>query len=49
MVQNSTGVVKYNWIFNIRLGYSFNIGKEGKKVDRQVESDSDAGGKKGIL
>lgn len=47
--QNSTGVVKYDWIFNIRLGYSFNIGKEGKKVDRQVESDSDAGGKKGIL
>jgi outer membrane receptor protein involved in Fe transport len=49
MSQNSTGAVKYNWIFNIRLGYSFNIGKEGKKVDRQVESDSDAGGKKGIL
>jgi len=49
MWQNSTGAVKYNWILNIRLGYNFNKGKEGKKVDRQVESDSDSGGKKGVL
>ncbi|HEY4785300.1 MAG TPA: TonB-dependent receptor [Bacteroidales bacterium] len=49
MEQTSTGVVKYNWILNIRLGYSFNKGKEVKKVDRQVETDSDNGGKKGVM
>ncbi len=49
MVQNSTSAVKYNWIVNIRLGFNFNKGKEVKKVDRQVETDSDAGGKKGVL
>lgn len=47
--ESSTGVVKYNWIFNIRLGINFNKGKEGKKVERQVETDTDSGGKKGVM
>jgi outer membrane receptor protein involved in Fe transport len=49
MREYSSGVVKYNWIINIRLSYTFNKGKEGKKVDRQIETDSDTGGNRGIL
>jgi len=49
MTQYSTGAVKYNWIFNIRLGFNFNKGKEGKKVERQVETETESSGKKGLM
>ena len=49
MILESTGSVDYNYVFNIRIGYTFSRGKEGKKVDRQKESDSDGGGKKGFM
>jgi hypothetical protein len=39
--------VNYDYVFFIRLGYSFNIGKEGKKLDRQRESEEN--GDKGKL
>jgi outer membrane receptor protein involved in Fe transport len=49
MIIESTGNVHYNYIFNIRIGYTFSKGKEGKKVVRQQEPDNDGGGKKGFL
>lgn len=49
MLVESTGNVHYNYIFNIRIGYTFSKGKEGKKVVRQQESNNDDSGKKGFL
>lgn len=49
MVQQNSLVVHYPYVFNIRLSYNFSKGKEGKKLNRDREQDSDAGGKKGIL
>jgi len=49
MIVESNGYVKYSHVINIRLAYTFSKGKEGKKVERQQESDQDAGGKKGFM
>jgi hypothetical protein len=46
--QDTRQWVEYSHIFNIRLSYSFNYGKEGKKEERQRDSEED-GGKKGLL
>jgi hypothetical protein len=40
--------IDYSYIVFLRFGFNFNYGKEGKKLNRQVESD-DAGDKKGIF
>lgn len=47
LVQERTGVVVYSWIFNIRLKYNFNMGKEGKKVERQRDPNTENEGKGG--
>jgi outer membrane receptor protein involved in Fe transport len=47
--QNSESWVNYSYLLFIRLGYSFNIGKEGKKLERKKESEDDSETKKGIF
>ncbi len=49
IIQKSNGWVKYSYVFFIRLGYNFNIGKEGKKLDRPTENEENADTKKGIF
>ena len=46
LLKNTNEGVNYNYVFVIRLGYSFNVGKEGKKLDRHRESEEngDKGG-----
>jgi hypothetical protein len=41
---NSVSSIYYRYIINIRLKYNFNLGKEGKKLDRQSESETGRGG-----
>jgi outer membrane receptor protein involved in Fe transport len=47
--QHSEGWINYTHILNIRLGFNFNKGKEGKKLDRQVQQDEEQETKKGPL
>ncbi len=49
MVQNSKDAIRYNYLFFIRLGYKFNSGKTGKKVEREVETEEEKGVNKGII
>ena len=39
---NSVSSVNFSYIFNIRLKYSFSVGKEGKKVETHNDSDADS-------
>lgn len=41
---NSVSSVYYRYLINIRLKYNFSLGKEGKKLDRQNESETSRGG-----
>jgi hypothetical protein len=44
MVQSSKDVITYNYLVFIRLGYKFNVGKVGKKVERPVETKEEVKG-----
>jgi hypothetical protein len=39
MVQNVENKLKYDYIFLIKLGYRFNTGKTGKKINRNIEKE----------
>ncbi len=43
------GYVNYNYIVNFRVNYSFNTGKEIKKINRNIQTDEDVGGNQGIF
>ncbi|MCG8698965.1 MAG: outer membrane beta-barrel protein [Bacteroidales bacterium] len=45
----SKGYVRYDYVVGFRIGYSFNQGKEIKKVKRNIEQDSDAKGGSSIF
>ncbi len=49
MVQDTKDAIKYDYLFLIRLGYKFNSGKTGKKVERQLETEEEKGTGKGFL
>jgi len=49
MVQDTKDVINLNHFFFIRVGYKFNIGKTGRKLDRQIETDEEKGVGKGII
>jgi outer membrane receptor protein involved in Fe transport len=49
ITQRNIGWVKYAYVIFIRLGYNFNIGKEGKKLDRPTENEENTDNKKGIF
>jgi outer membrane receptor protein involved in Fe transport len=49
VVQQTKDAIKYDYLFLIRLGYKFNSGKIGKKVERQVETEEEKGTGKGFL
>lgn len=41
--------LKYNYLFFIKLGYNFRLGKQGKQLDRQREPEEEPNVKKGIF
>jgi len=41
------GSVTYPWIINIRLKYNCSIGKQGKKVEHQRDTNTENDGKSG--
>jgi outer membrane receptor protein involved in Fe transport len=49
VVQDTKNTINLNHLFFIRLSYKFNIGKSGKKLDRQIETNEEQGGGKGII
>jgi hypothetical protein len=49
MVQNVENKLKYDYIFLIKLGYRFNTGKTGKKINRNIEKEELQIPKKEIL
>jgi outer membrane receptor protein involved in Fe transport len=49
MVQGTKEGIKYNYLLFVRLGYKFNAGKVGKKVERPVETEEEQGAKKGFI
>ncbi|MFZ2784467.1 MAG: outer membrane beta-barrel family protein [Sediminibacterium sp.] len=49
MVQDTRDGIKYNYLLFVRLGYKFNAGKVGKKLERQVETEEEPKLKKGFI
>jgi hypothetical protein len=49
MVQNTENSIKYDYIFLIRIGYRFKLGKTGKKIDHNAENEEVQLPKRGIL
>jgi len=49
MVQDTRDGIKYNYLLFIRLGYKFNAGKAGKKLERQIETEEEPKSKKGFI
>ncbi|MDP4208767.1 MAG: TonB-dependent receptor [Bacteroidota bacterium] len=51
VIQTQNGWINYDRILNVRLTFNFNSGKEGKKLDRQRDSDTEteSASKKGIM
>lgn len=49
MVQDTKESINLNHLFFLRLSYKFSIGKNGSKLERQVETDVEQGVGKGII
>jgi hypothetical protein len=49
LIQNTEEGANYSYVIMFRLGYNFNVGKEGKKVERQRESEENPDSKKGVF
>jgi len=49
LLQNTEEGANYSYVIMLRVGYNFNIGKEGKKVDRQRDSEENSDPKKGMF